>query len=450
MVGMSPTSLIFVLVVALLLMVVLCGAVVVRLRTAAARREVELLEQLRASAQETRTDEQLLEAAKAMVSDLVAEQSGRLVEAGTARIEAYHERADSLLGSHGRELREGLSRLDDRITQLEAARVRESTTLQAALAEVRTATEAARAEAGRLAAALTNSKVRGSWGEVSLRRIIEAAGMDARCDFAEQRTVGTDGATGRPDVIVWFPSDRSVVVDAKAPLDAFLRAANAADDSERDRWLTEHAKAVRGHVRSLAERRYADMVDGAIESVVMFLPGDAFLDAALSVEPMLFEEAWSRGVILATPTTLFGLLKTMAMAWQERRLADEAAEIAALGRELHDRIGNVVGHVGRLGKGLNQAVRAYNDTVGSIESRLIPTARRLESHGASSPKEVPGCAPLELVARTPAAYPERRSGESQAATQIGLEAAVGIDAPALLQPLPEPGVHLGEELGSHA
>lgn len=385
-----------------------------------------------------------------MVSRLVAEQSERLIEANTSRLNVFHERADSLLGTHGRELREGLLRLDQRISQMEASRAEESTSVRAALAEVRTVTEATKAEAARLAAALSDSRARGSWGEVSLRRVIEASGMDACCDFVEQRTVGDDVGTGRPDVIVRLPSGRNVVIDAKAPLDAFLRAANAVDDRERERCEADHAKAVRSHVQALASRAYALKVEGAIDAVVMFLPGDAFLHAAGRADASLFEDAWSRGVILATPSTLFGLLKTMSLAWQERRLAEEAAEIAALGRELHARIGVVVNHVAKLGKGLDQAVRAYNDTVGSIESRLLSTARKLESHGAGSAKEIVGCPSLDAAPRTPAAPLRSPSGETEPPGEIRLEAAVGVDTAALLQPRSQPGIHVREELRSHA
>jgi DNA recombination protein RmuC len=262
--------------------------------------------------------------------------------------------------------------------------------------DLRDVTVASRDETARLAGALRDNRVRGLWGESQLRRVVELAGMTAYCDFVEQRGVSSDGRSGRPDLVVQLPNERTIVIDAKAPLDRFLDAANCDDPARRSALLAEHAQAVRAHVVALSRRRYAEMVDGAVDVVVLFLPGDSFLNAALDGDPTLLEASWKHDVVLASPGSLFALLRTVAAGWQERRVADEAAEIARLGRELRERIGTFVDHHRKVGQHLARAIDVYNTSVGSLESRLLSTARRLDEHAGGHTSPLPTAAELRV------------------------------------------------------
>jgi DNA recombination protein RmuC len=291
---------------------------------------------------------------------------------------------------------EHAERLDARLAELERRRLAESTSLQQMVTELRDVTVASRDQTARLAGALTDSRVRGLWGETQLRRVVELAGMAPFCDFVEQRGVSSGERSGRPDVVVRLPNGRTIVVDAKVPLDRYLEAANCEDPARRQESIRQHAAAVRAHVTQLDRRRYADLVDGAVDVVVMFLPGDAFLNAAMDGDATLLESSWRDGVVLATPSSLFALLRAVSVGWQERQVADEAAEIAQLGRELHERIGTFCDHYAKVGKALGRAVDAYNGSIGSLESRLLATARKLDAHAAGSRATVPSPADLRI------------------------------------------------------
>jgi DNA recombination protein RmuC len=295
-----------------------------------------------------------------------------------------------------RVIAEHAERLDARLAELERRRSAESTSLQQMVVDLRDVTVASRDETARLAGALTDTRVRGLWGETQLRRVVELAGMTSYCDFVEQRGVTAGERSGRPDVVVRLPNGRTIVIDAKAPLDRYLEAANCQDPSRREAAVRQHAAAVRAHVAQLDRRRYADLVGGAVDVVVMFLPGDAFLNAALDGDVTLLESSWGDGVVLATPSSLFALLRAVSIGWQERRMADEAAEIAKLGRELHERIGTFCDHYVKVGKALGRAVDAYNGSIGSLDARLLATARKLDEHGAGSRGELPAAVDLRV------------------------------------------------------
>jgi len=298
---------------------------------------------------------------------------------------------------------ESLARLHDRLRDLDRERASWQSQLKQQVEEVRHSTDLLRRETTSLATALRKPQVRGRWGELHLRRVVEMAGMVDRCDFAEQVSVRHDDPAAdrtrlhRPDLVVHLAGGKHVVVDAKVPLDAFLDATSAGTDEEREQHLVRHARQLRSHVEVLAGKAYWRALPATPEFVVLFVPGESFLSAALEAEPSLMEYAASRQVVLATPTTLIALLRTVAYAWTQEALADKAREIHDLGRELHERIGVMGGHLDKLGRTLTAAVGAYNKTVGSLEGRVLVSARKFTELSVGAELESP--APVTETAR---------------------------------------------------
>lgn len=296
-------------------------------------------------------------------------------------------------------VREGLERLHDQMQDLAHDRVAWQAQLHQQVADVRHSTDTLRRETQALSTALRKPQVRGRWGELHLRRAVELAGMVERCDFTEQHPLD-DGAQ-RPDLVVHLSGGRSIVVDAKVPLDAFLDATGSDDDS-REAHLARHARQLRAHVDALGAKAYWRALPETPEFVVMFVPAEAFLSAALDAQADLIDHAATRKVVLATPTTLIALLRTVAHGWSHETLASRAAEVQRLGRELHDRLSTMGSHLDRVGRSLNTAVGAYNQAVGSLEGRVLVSARRFTELGVTeevvgSPRQV------EQVARAVAA-----------------------------------------------
>jgi DNA recombination protein RmuC len=258
-----------------------------------------------------------------------------------------------------------------------------------------------RTEAANLVKALRAPQVRGRWGEVQLKRVVELAGMLNYCDFVEQETLTTDAGRLRPDLIVRLPGGKSVVVDAKAPLSAYLDAVEASDDATRQAKLAEHARQVRDHVTALSRKSYWDQFQSAApEFVLMFLPGESFFSAALEQDPGLIEAGAAKNVVIATPTTLIALLRAVAYGWKQEKIAENAQRIADLGRQIYERLSDMGGHLGRLGDAIEKSVSAYNAAVGSMESRVLVSARKLKEleAGGGADKEIE---PLEPVAEVP-------------------------------------------------
>ena len=275
----------------------------------------------------------------------------------------------------------GLDRLQRQLADLERERAQWQGHFDAQVDSMRLSTDTLRRETSSLSTALRKPQVRGRWGELHLRRAVELAGLVDRCDFTEQaRLVG--GAL-RPDLVVRLAGGRSIVVDAKVPLDAFLDATATEDDDLRVHHLARHAAQLRNHVNALADKAYWRALPESPEFVVMFVPAEAFLSAALDAQTDLLEYAAERRVILATPTTLIALLRTVAHGWSHDRLADQAAEVQRLGRELHERLATMGGSLARLGRSLTAAVGAYNQAVGSIEGRVLVTARKFSELGVT-------------------------------------------------------------------
>ena len=299
-------------------------------------------------------------------------------------------------------LHDALRRYEQRVAELEHERVDAYAELREQVRSMGAVSGELRTETRQLVAALRAPQVRGRWGEHQLRRIVEAAGLLEHCDFAEQVTATTDNQGVRPDVVVRLHGGRTVVVDAKAPFDAYLSAMESRDERARDMHLDQHAKHLRGHVDALAAKAYWTAFDSTPDFVVLFVPADPFLDAALQRDPSLMEHAFARNVVLATPATLIALLRTVAYSWRQEALARNAAAVHSLARELYGRLSTLGEHVGKLGTSLGGAVTAYNKAVGSLESRVLVSARKLAEMGVSD-DELAAPAQVELTPRQPQA-----------------------------------------------
>ncbi len=298
-------------------------------------------------------------------------------------------------------LYEGLHRLHDQLRDLEATRSGWQGQVQQQVLDMRETTEALRRETHSLASALRRPQVRGRWGEMHLRRAVELAGLVDRCDFTEQLHLAgaDDEAAVRPDLVVHLAGGRSIVVDAKVPLDGFLDATNADSDERRTHHLALHAGQLRRHIDALAGKRYWRALDQSPEFVVLFVPADSFLAAALDADTSLHEYAATRRVVLASPTTLIALLRTIAQAWTHHAVGEQAAQIHALGRELHERLSTMGRHFEQLGRSLNASVGHYNRAMGSWESRVLVSSRRLADLGGLQ-AELPTADQIDASART--------------------------------------------------
>src|SRR5450631_2479603 len=297
-------------------------------------------------------------------------------------------------------LRDALVRVERQVGTLERDRVEQFSQVSVQLADVTTSTNALRSQTASLVGSLNASTVRGNWGEVQLRRVLEHAGMLARCDFEEQVSAVSSHERGvRPDVVVRLPGDKCLVVDAKAPLTAFLSAqADGIESAERARLLAAHATSLRGHVDSLATKAYWSAFTNTPEMVVCFIPGDAILAAALAADPALFDYAQARRVVLASPGTLLALLRTVAFTWQQDALTANAQLLLKLGSDLYSRLGTLGTHATRMGASLQKSVESYNALVGALESRVMVTARKMHDLGLAQ-TSLPEAGPVEVAPR---------------------------------------------------
>ncbi|MFN0199159.1 MAG: DNA recombination protein RmuC [Planctomycetaceae bacterium] len=293
-----------------------------------------------------------------------------------------------------------LKQVDEKLQDIEKKRLEAYTGLTEQVKFLSESQKELRSETSNLVKALRRPDVRGRWGEIQLKRVIELAGMLPHCDFFEQQSVLVDGGQLRPDVIVRLPGDKSIVIDAKAPLIAFLDAVEATDENSRVEKLKGHAKLVRNHILALGKKSYSTQVDQTPEFVVLFLPGEVFFSAALEYDPSLIEAGVEQNVIVATPTTLIALLRAIFYGWKQERLAENAQEISDLGRELYERLSQMGKHLAKVSKGLDSATEAYNSAIGTIESRVLVTARKFENlHVTVDGTELSLLTPVEQSAR---------------------------------------------------
>ena len=317
---------------------------------------------------------------------------------------------------------QAIERLEARINEVERQRSGAYEGLQVQLRQLMQSEQTLQVETARLVQALKAPQVRGRWGEIQLRRVVELAGMLSHCDFMEQSTMTNDeGRQLRPDMVIRLPGDRYLVVDAKAPLDAYLRAQDATDENERRKCLLEHAQRIRQHITELSGKRYWQQFETMPEFVVLFLPGETFFSAALQVDPGLIEEGVHQKVILATPTTLIALLRSAAYGWSQMELSKNAIEISTLGKELYKRLSDFGRHWSGLGKDLERAMRSYNQAAGSLERRVFVTARRFRDLQVGVEDTLPEVPSLEEGARL-MGVPEWLEVEPQPVVEVPGEA----------------------------
>jgi DNA recombination protein RmuC len=296
-------------------------------------------------------------------------------------------------------IREGLAKMGAQLAALEKERAASHAALHEHLRLMGQGQQQLADETETLVRALRAPQVRGQWGEMQLRRVVELAGMLEHCDFIEQANVSAADGRLRPDLIVHLPGHKAVVVDSKAPLQAYLDAAEETDEAKRGAFLDQHARQVRTHIEQLAAKDYANELAEAPDFVVMFLPGEAFFSEACRRDPGLIEYAVNKGVIPSSPTTLITILKAVAYGWTQERIGENAERIRDLGIELYDRLRTTAAHLDTLRRSLAKTVESYNAAVGSLESRVLPTARKLNDLGAASGAEIAALEPVDVTPR---------------------------------------------------
>lgn len=344
----------------------------------------------------------LLESFKALSADALRSNNQSFLELARETFGKLHQQSADELGkrqlaidSMVKPLKESLEKVDAKIGEIEKARAGAYGQLSEQLKSLGTAQVSLQAEAAKLTIALRSTTTAGTWGELQLRRVVELSGMSSYCDFTEQQSAGGF----RPDLIVRLPGGQQIVIDAKAPNDAYREAVNATDDSVRSARLTEHAAKVRSHIDALGAKDYWAQFQPSPEFVVLFLPGDQFLSGALQGDPSLIDRAIAKKVLLATPATLIALLKATAYGWRQEDVSRNAQVIADLGRQLYDRIAGFADNLDKVGRGLETASKAYNAAVGSFEQTLLPGARKFSDLGAKGVKELADPTTVETTPR---------------------------------------------------
>lgn len=373
---------------------------------------------------------QMSDTFKALSQDALQGVVAQLSELNQAQLRSVQTEAKGQLEQRQRAveqlvepLKEQLGRVDQQLVKLDQERRESRGRLEAQLRTLNETGEKLRTETGALVTALRKPNARGQWGQMQLRNVVELAGMVKHCDFVEQASLPGDEGSLRPDLIVRMPGGKQVLVDAKAPLQGVLDAYEARDEDERQRHLSDHARLLRKHVRALSDKAYWNQLDATPDFVVLFLPGEHLYGAALEADPTLIEDAMGRRVLIATPTTLLAMLRAVSYGWQQERVAESAQAISELGRELHGRLVKLSTLLQTLGTRLNSAVRAYNETVGSYEARVLPGARRFEEHGAAGGRELERPEQVTVAARSVQAAELETFGDAEEVRVRQLRAA---------------------------
>jgi DNA recombination protein RmuC len=347
----------------------------------------------------------LLESSERKLADTFKSLAADALEAAN---HSFLTLADQKLGSVIGPVHESLGKLDHEIREIEGARRQAYGALGEQISSLITAQKELRSEASNLSRALRAPSVRGRWGEIQLKRVVEMAGMLERCDFFQQESASNDDGKLRPDLRVQLPGGKNIIVDAKVPLQAYLEALEAPTEEARQEKLKQHAQQVRAHMTALGSRFYWDQFQPTPEFVILFLPGEPFFSAALEQDPSLIEQGVTQRVILATPTTLISLLRAVSYGWRQEQLAENAQRISEMARELADRFATMVEHLRRVGTSLKSSVGAFNDAVGSFEGRVMPWARRFRELGVVGKKELGELEKIDLVPREAAVICEER------------------------------------------
>ena len=354
--------------------------------------------------------ERMRDELKSISVDVLAQTGESLARRLEDQRRAEQERAAGEMAKRGEEIKglvgpvqDKLGRMEGEIGRLERERREAQGELAQMVRDLGEGVRTLRQETGNLVSALKRPSTRGAWGEIQLRNAVEMAGMVSHCDFFEQATLKSADGILRPDMLVRLPGGKIVVVDAKVPLDAYLAALEATVEPEREQQIARHARQTREHIAKLAAKGYQEQLEATPEFVVMFMPSDGIYQAALAQDPALIEYGIAQQVLVATPTTLIGLLWAVHYGWRQELVAQSAREIAESARELHRRLARFAEPLAKLGRQLDSAVGAYNEAVGSFDHRVAPQLRRIEDAGASSGRSAEPPSPLEASARTPAA-----------------------------------------------
>jgi DNA recombination protein RmuC len=354
---------------------------------------------------------------------LAREHLGQHQQTAAASLEAREKAIETMLAP----IREALLKTEQQMLRIEKERAQTFGSLKSSLEAVALGQQALQQETRTLVNALRRPEVRGQWGEMTLRRLAELAGMVEHCDFVEQVHVRTEEGNLRPDMIVHMPDGRDLVVDVKTPLDAYLDAVNAATDEQRDAAMRRHAQAITERVRQLAAKSYWSQFEKSPDFVILFIPGDQFLSAALAQTPTLLEDAIRQDVIIATPSSFVALLKAVAYGWRQTSLAQNAETIRTLGEDLYRRLAVFSGHLSRLGRSLTTTVDSFNSAVGSLERQVLPGARKFTELGVRPDREMDTLEPLDRLAREPQVTSAQQDIENVLAPEAGAEKSTAVE-----------------------